>query len=88
MKGDLLTHFSAFKHLQERGFSCHAVNIKPLLKQMISEVSHSQSGLLLSDPKSFFKIKVYFVFDLEIKVMESGRKVALSGDFRLHVSIC
>lgn len=88
MKGDLLTHFSAFKHLQERGFSYHAVNIKPLLKQMISEVSHSQSGLLLSDPKSFFKIKVYFVFDLEIKVMESGRKVELSGDFRLHVSIC
>ncbi len=72
--------------------SHHAQDIfrktKPLLKQNIVRsilpgLRRKRTGLLLSGPKSSFKMKVNVAFNLEIKVPESGGRVERH---RIHVA--
>ncbi len=64
---------TTLRRLQEKGYQA-------LLKQkhhqkLLPELRRKITGLLLSGPKSSFKIKVHFAFNLEIKVTESGGRV-------------
>ncbi len=61
---------------------------KPLLKQKhrqkhLTWAKEKITGLLLGGPKSSFQMKVNFVFNLEIKVPESGGRVERH---RIHVA--
>ncbi len=48
---------------------------KNIVRSILPGLRRKRSGLLLSGPKSSFKMKVHFVFHLEIEVPESGGRV-------------
>ncbi len=59
---------------------------KPLLKHRqkhLTWTKRNRTGLLLSGPKSSFQMKLLFVFNLEIKVPESGGR---EERHRIHVA--
>ncbi len=54
-----------------------------IVRSILPGLRRKRTGLLLSDPKSSFQIKVNFAFHLEIKVPESVRRVERH---RIHVA--
>ncbi len=72
---------SRFKHLGElhKEWTEAGVNVRSILPELLRK----RTGLLLSGPKSSFKMKVNSAFHLEIKVPESGGRVERH---RIHVA--
>ncbi len=54
-----------------------------IVRSILPGLRRKRTGLLLSDPKSSFQMKVNFAFNLEIKVPESGGRVERR---RIHVA--
>ncbi len=64
-----------------KGLTSHFWN-RNIVRSILPGRRRKTNGLLLSDPKSSFQMKVNFAFNLEIKVPESGGRVELH---RIHV---
>ncbi len=54
-----------------------------IVRSILPGLRRKINGLLISDPKSSFQMKVHFAFHLEIKVPESGGRVERN---RIHVA--
>ncbi len=54
-----------------------------IIRSILPGLRRKITGLLLSGPKSSFRVKVHFAFHLEIRVPESGGRVERS---RIHVA--
>ncbi len=55
------------RRVKEFGYSCH--------QRRLTWAKRRRTGLLPSGPKSSFQMRASFVFHLETKVLESGRRV-------------
>ncbi len=65
-----------------KGLPSHFWN-RNIVRSILPGLRRKRTGLLLSGPKSSFKMKVNFTFNLEIKVPESGGRVERH---RIHVA--
>ncbi len=72
---------TTLRHLQEKGYQ--STSETETSSKVLPGLRRKRTGLLLSDPKSSFRVKVNFAFHLEIKVPESGGRVERH---RIHVA--
>ncbi|KAI2667973.1 hypothetical protein H4Q32_004596 [Labeo rohita] len=70
---------TVYRRVQEMGYRCRIPQVKPLLNQKQRQkrltLQRSSTGLLLSGPKYFFRMKANFACHSEIKVPESGGRL-------------
>ncbi len=65
-----------------KGLPSHFWN-RNIVRSILPGLRRKINGLLISDPKSSFQMKVHFAFNLKIKVLESGGRVERN---RIHVA--
>ncbi len=73
---------TTLRRLQEKGYQATS-EPETNVRIVLTGLWRKRTGLLLSGPKSSFKMKVNFAFHLEIKVPESGGRVERH---RIHVA--